>query len=133
MDLSLFLAQLFGLYFLLVGALVLLRRESLMPAVSELLKNRGLVLMFAFLELAGGLAIVIGHPIYTPDWQGLITLVGIMMVIESLVYLALPAKSMRNVMEKFNTITWYRIGALVAILIGGYLTMIGFGIGFPVV
>lgn len=127
MDLSLFLAQLFGLYFLLVGAIVLLRGESLMPAMSELLKNRGLVLMFAFIELIGGLAIVIGHPIYTIDWQGLVTLIGVMLVVESILYLAMPAKAVRKLWTRFNTPYWYRIGALAGIAIGGYLAMIGFG------
>ena len=59
---SLFLAQLLGVYFVIVGVVVLLRRGSLMPALSELAKNRPLILILALIELIAGIEIVLAYP-----------------------------------------------------------------------
>ena len=57
-ELSIFLAQLFGLYFIIAGLIIMVRRKSLMPAVTEFGHSRALVLIVALVELIAGLAIL---------------------------------------------------------------------------
>ncbi len=125
---SMFLAQLIGLYLLIVGVVVAVRRKSLMPAITELAQNKAIVVMFAFIELAAGLAILLVYPNITLDWMGIISLVGWMMVIEGILYISLPFKSMQKMIRSFNIPLWYVSGGIFSALLGGYLTAVGFGL-----
>lgn len=126
-PLSIFLAQLFGLYFVIAGGVILFRRKSLIPVVAEFGHDRALVLVIALMELIGGLAIAIAHPIWTPDWRGLITLIGWWMIIESVIYLVMPYTGIRRMIRMFNTSQWYISGGFLSIAIGLYLVGVGFG------
>lgn len=128
MELSLYLAQLFGLYFVIVGGIVVLRRRALMPMVTDLFGDKALILVVGVLELAAGLLIVLSHQVYTLDYRGLITLIGYWMVIEGIFYLVAPQKMMRRVLKRFNTPAWYVNGGALAVMLGVYLSAVGFGL-----
>ncbi len=128
MDLSIFLAKLFGLYFLIAGAIVMYRQRSLMPSVTEVIGSRPLIMTVAFGQLLAGLAILIAHPVFTSDWHGLITLIGAWIVIEALIYLLLPYGKVSKMLKKFNNGTWYTSGGFLAVMLGAYLTGKGFGL-----
>ncbi|MBL8158023.1 hypothetical protein JNK62_00605 [bacterium] len=128
MELSIFLAKLFGLYFLIAGGIIMMRQRSFMPIFTEILGSRPLLLILGVAELLAGLAIVIAHPIFTATWQGLLTLVGAWMAVEGIIYLAMPYTKVGRLMRQFNTPTWYTSGGLVAIVMGGYLAGKGFGL-----
>lgn len=126
--LELFIAKLFGLYLIIMGVLVLLKKKSVMPAVMEIAKNRALTIVLGALELAAGLAIVIAFQEVSVTPVGLISLLGYMMVIEGLVYLALPMKSIQKMVRYFGNRQWFMASGVVAVLGGIYLA--GFGFGF---
>ncbi len=127
MELSIFLAKLFGLYFLIAGGIIMYRQKSFMPIMTEMLGSKSLLMVVALCQLIAGLALVIAHPIYTSDWQGLITLIGVWIMIEAVFYLAVPYTRVVRLVRQFNNTTWYTSGGLVAIVLGGYLTGKGFG------
>ncbi len=127
-ELSLFLAQLLGLYFIIAGFIIIARRKSLIPVVYEFGHNHALIMSLALVELAAGLAIALAHPIWAPDWRGLITLVGWIMILESVFYVALPFSGMRRLVRVFNRSHWYISGGFVSVVLGVYLA--GFGFGF---
>jgi hypothetical protein len=127
MDLSIFLAQLFGLYFLIAGVVVMFRQRSFMAAMMDLLGSRGLLTIVALCQLFAGLALVISHPIFTANWQGIITLIGIWIVVEALFYLTIPYTRLVRLVKMFGTSTWFTSGGLVSIGLGAYLTGKGFG------
>jgi hypothetical protein len=126
---DLFLAQLFGLYFIIVGASVLIRKKSIMPTYREMLANKPVLFAIALLEIAAGLAIVLANPVITLDWIGLISLIGWMLLVEGVLYLTLPSKIVQKFTKNFSSAGWMTAGALVAIVAGGYLAFIGFGLG----
>lgn len=124
---EIFLAQLFGLYFIIVGAIVALRRRSFMPAIADLIQNRPLLLVVAVVELAAGLAVVLAFPAITANVAGIISLIGWMMLVEGVVYLALPARMMQKFVRRFNTPIWYVYGGAFSVVLGAYLAGTGFG------
>ena len=126
-DLSIFLAQLLGLYFVIAGVIIVVRRKSLIPVVAEFGYNRSLILIVALLELIAGLAIAIAHPIFVADWRGIITLIGWWMIIESVIYLTLPFSGMRRIVRQFNKSRWYISGGTISVVAGAYLAGVGFG------
>lgn len=128
MELSIFLAQLFGIYLIIVGILVVLRRDSFMPIVAELGANRSLIFVIAIFELAVGIGLALSHSIFTFDYRGIISVLGWAMLIEGVLYLSLPFPKVRKLFKAFNTPGWYVSGGTLSIVIGGYLTGIGFGL-----
>lgn len=126
--LELFIAKLFGLYLIIMGALVLLKKKSVMPAVMDIAKNRALTLVLGALELAAGLAIVLVFKEVSMSPTGLISLIGYMMIVEGIVYLALPVKQIQKMVRSFGNRQWFMASGVVAVLAGIYLA--GFGFGF---
>lgn len=122
------LAQLLGLYLFIVGVIVLYRRKSIMPAVSQMVSNRALLMIFGLVEILAGLAVVLTYPQISASADGIISLIGWILTIEGIVYLAMPARTVQRFVRKFNTDTWYGTGGVIAILLGGYLAGNGFGI-----
>jgi hypothetical protein len=122
----LFLPQLLGLYFMLVGTIVMVRKASIMPGIAQLAANRPLIMTIAFVEIAAGLAILLVNPVLTFDWHGLIALVGWMLLAEGIIYLALPAREVQKFIKRFNTPAWYFWGGLIAVIAGIYLMAAGF-------
>jgi len=128
MELSLFLAQLLGLYFLFAGVIFLIRRQSFIDMVKGGKYGTLVFYILAGIELLAGLALVIAHPIYTFNWQGIITFLGGWMIIESVFFMMIPGKMAKRVMKAMNSQLWYVMGALFALILGGYLAGVGFGL-----
>ncbi|MES2994681.1 MAG: hypothetical protein V4681_01445 [Patescibacteria group bacterium] len=124
---EIFLAKLFGLYFIIMGVMMLLRRRSLIPAIRDFASNTGLRFIIAAIELVAGLALVLSYPTVSASIPGIISLVGYMMVIESLIYMAMPAKFVQSFIRSFNKPVWYSAGGALAIVAGLYLAGTGFG------
>ena len=124
---DIFLAQLIGIYFVIVGVIVLTRGKALLPAVDNMGKDRLLLIMMGAIELVAGIAIVLAYPAVSLSPTGLIALVGYIMVIEGVLYLC-GGKFMQKVIRRFNTKRAYVIGGIVSIILGVYL--IGYGFGF---
>lgn len=127
MDLSIFLAKLFGLYFLIAGGIIMLRQKSFMPILTEFFGSKALIMLMGAVELVAGLAIAIAHPTLTPDWRGVITLIGWTMILEGIMYLSSPYAKLHKWLRHFNTPTWFTSGGLVAVVLGAYLAGKGFG------
>ncbi len=127
MDLSIFLAQLFGLYFLLAGVIVMFRQKSFMHIMTDMLGSRGFLMVVSLCQLFAGLALVIAHPIFTATWEGLITLIGVWITVEALFYLTMPYTRLVKFVKMFGTPTWFTSGGLLSIVMGAYLTGKGFG------
>ena len=126
--LEVFIAKLFGLYLIIAGVLVLTKKQSLMPAVMDIAKNRALTIVLGALDLAAGLAIVIAYPEVSTSPIGLISLIGYMMVVEGIVYLSQPKKSIQKMERSFGNRQWFMAGGIVAVLAGVYLAGYGFGL-----
>lgn len=120
--------QLLGLYFVIIGVVVLYRRKSLMPAIAQLAGNRLLVVVIALMELLAGLAIVLTYTTVSWDWRGIVAIVGWMLVVESIIYMAMPYPRVQRSIRYFNKNEWYQAGGVIAVIAGAYLAAAGFGL-----
>ncbi len=127
MDLSIFLAQLFGLYFLIAGVIVMFRQKSFMHIMTDMLGSRGFLMVVALCQLFAGLSLVLAHPVFSADWKGLITLIGIWIMVEGVFYMTMPYTRLVKFVRMFSTPTWFTSGGLLSIALGAYLTGKGFG------
>jgi len=126
-SLTIFLAKLLGLYCIIVALTMMSRKQTAVASIKALVANPPLLLFAEVIGLGGGLAMIIGHNI----WSGgalpvVITLIGWLMVIRSAGLLALsPAGTVRlvEVLHYEKLFYFYMGGTLV---LGLYLTWAGF-------
>lgn len=124
MELSVFLAKVFGLYLLVISVDMLFRKKELDKAIKDLAHSRGLVVCCGSLSLFIGLIVAIAHPVWTRDWRGLITLIGYVLIARGVARIFFPShfkKTMHNLFTK-----GYWILFLVFVVVGIYLTYMGF-------
>lgn len=129
MDLTLFLTQVVGIYLVLIGLICIVKRKMMMQAMGDVVTNKSLLYVVAILELFAGVALVVGHNIWVWGAPVIITLVGWLMLIESLFYLALPYSWIKKIFRVFNTKGWYIGGGIACVLLGLYMVSIGFDLG----
>ena len=123
---TVFLARLFGLYCLLMGAAMLLQRDAFPAMVNAIMSNGPLVLTIGIFTLFGGLAMVILHNI----WYGgalpvIITLLGWLTLIKSVMLLFLPPARLSGLYAAISA-NAFLISGVLTLLLGVYLTAAGF-------
>lgn len=125
---TLYLAQVLGLYLLIAGAVVMLRKRYFIPVVGAFIEDRMLRLIVAMVEVLGGLFLVVGHAIWSPLPAAIITLFGLLLVAEGIMYLVLSDEMVERYIDMVNKPAWYILGGLGSIALGGYLAAAGFGL-----
>lgn len=128
MDRSIFLAQAFGLYLIVMGLVSLLRRGDLMAAVEQLAENRALVSIVSIFALILGLLVVLAHNLWVAGWPVLVTILGWLVLLKALAYLLLPFEAMAPLVRRFNTPAWHLGGGAASLLLGLFLAGKGFGL-----
>ena len=125
--LTIFLAKLLGLYCVIAALAMMTRKQSTVATLKALIANPPLLLLVEVLGLAGGLAMIIGHNI----WSGgalpiVVTLVGWLMAIRGAGLLALSPNATMKLFEalRYEQLFYFYMGA--TLLLGLYLTYAGF-------
>ena len=126
-PLTLFLAKLFGLYCVIVALAMMTRRQSAVATVRALIASPPLLLLVEVIGLAGGLAMILGHNI----WSGgalpvVVTLVGWLMAIRGAALLALSPSVTMKLFEalRYEQLFYVYMGG--TLILGLYLTYAGF-------
>ncbi len=127
-DLTDFLAQVFGLAFIILGTGAILRYKGFIPAVEEFTRRRALRLVVSVLEIIVGLMIIVSHNIWSPFYAVIVTLMGWLFLLEGVFYLLTPQIIIERVVAFYNKPLWYKICGSIAIIVGIFLALSGFGI-----
>lgn len=126
MELSLFLAKLFGIYLLTMAVLLAVRGEVFARAVEEFFASRALLFLSGVIALVIGIAMAVGHSVWELNWRGVITLVGYLSIAKGVARIGFPEVPPRVAGRLMNSAKsrWLWSGLLA--LLGGYLTWAGF-------
>jgi hypothetical protein len=73
---SIYLAKLIGPVALAIGLALLLNRAGFRALASEFLASPALMFLSGVITMPAGLAIVLAHNVWTPDWRVVITVLG---------------------------------------------------------
>ena len=125
MQTSLFLARFLGPILLVLGISYALNRKSYTVMGAEFIASRSLVYLAGALALAGGLAIVLNHNIWTADWRIIITLLGWTATLAGVSRLMFP-DSVRRIGGKFTTEKPITVTGGVTIVLGAILCFAGY-------
>jgi hypothetical protein len=123
-----FLARLIGLYCLLAALMMLVQRDAMVSAITQLLHDPSVMLLLGVLLVAAGLALVLAHNL----WSGgalpiAVTVIGWLTLIKGLVFWLLPPGAAASFyLERLHYADLYYLYCGVAFAIGLYLTIGGF-------
>ena len=95
MNISAFIAFLFGIYVLTVALRMVLNPSSLRSTMDQFIGDRPLIFLTGVLALMGGAAIVWFHNIWVKDWRSLVTLLGWAALIEGALMILGPVSLIR--------------------------------------
>jgi hypothetical protein len=126
-PLTIFLAKLLGLYCIVVALAMMTRKQNAIETLKAFIANPPLLLFAEVISLACGLAMIIGHNI----WSGgalpvVVTLVGWLMVIRGAGLLALSPAATAKLVEalRYEQLFYFYLGG--TLVLGLYLTRAGF-------
>jgi hypothetical protein len=126
-PLTVYLGRLLGLFTLVTGFWLLTERQTTLSTIPALLGNRPAMVIFAIIALAGGLAIVLAHNI----WSGgalpiLVTLIGWLTLIRGLLFLFLPPEATLYILAAMQFERLFYIYLAIPFVLGIYLTYLAF-------
>ena len=127
LPLTIFLGKLIGLYCIIVALALMAHKQNAIATVNALIRNPPLLLFVEVLGLAAGLAMVLGHNI----WSGgalpvVITLLGWLTAIRGAVLLSLSQDATIKFFEalRYEELFYVYIGA--TLVLGLFLTVASF-------
>ena len=127
MELSLFLAKLIGLTYVLFALGALARPRVIPRILRDFNSNSFTTLIAGMMALVIGLAMVISHNVWEGSWRVLITLMGWAALLKGVAYIFIPSSIMGTAESLLNTPVKARVVLIIALLFGAYLTYKGFG------
>ncbi len=123
---SVFLAQLIGIYLFIVSLAMLVHQQRYKKVMTDFLANPALISLSGGLGVIIGLLIVLCHNIWISDWPVLVTLIGWFILLQGIARIFFTGrfiKAMKDIMTK----SCYLIWCWVWLLLGLYLIWVGFG------
>ncbi|MGE3709309.1 MAG: hypothetical protein AB7G35_06530 [Hyphomicrobiaceae bacterium] len=124
---TILLAKVLGIFLIVIGAVILLRRRYFLPVFATYPEQRLTRTITSLAELLAGLFLIIAHNRWSPFAAAVITIIGWLAVLEAAIYLLLSDAAVSRFITKFNREEWYIGGGLVSLAIGVYLAAFGFG------
>jgi hypothetical protein len=126
-PLTVYLGRLLGLFTLITSFWLLTERQNTLSTIPALLGDRPAMVIFAIIALAGGLAIVLAHNI----WSGgvlpiLVTLIGWVMLIRGVLFLFLLPEATLRILAAMQFERFFYIYLVIPFLLGLYLSYLAF-------
>ena len=125
MDLSIYLARVFGIYLVVACVAMLVNRRHLSKILDDFSKSMGLVVFSGLMHLFLGLLVVVAHNVWTMDFRVLVTFIGWAGVVKGGLRILAPTK-VSHLSEEFAVGKKLVIWGLVWLAIGIYLLYSGF-------
>src|SRR5262245_62317627 len=123
---SVFLARLIGPLGLAVGLGLLLNATAYRLLAEEFLTSRALTFLAGVITLPAGLAIILTHNVWTPDWRVVITLLGWLLIVSGVIRIVVPQHAVNWGRSATAKPFVLQIGAAIWLAIGALLTYFGY-------
>lgn len=127
METTILLSKVLGLFLIITGIVIMVRKEYFIPLISSFVQERLTRMIVSILELLGGLFLVVTHNDVSTLPGIITTLFGWILVLESILYFAAPDKTIQKMISRLNVPSMYVFGGLASIILGFYLANFGFG------
>lgn len=129
METSVFIARIFGLCYLIIGAGFMFNRKVFQRVMEDFCKNAALLFYGGVLAFVIGVVIILTHNVWVANWTVIITIVGWIGLIKGIWIIVFPntvSKFMQAYQKNENLLMVHSIGVLI---FGAVLTFFGFFAG----
>jgi hypothetical protein len=126
MTTSIFLARLIGPFAFALGLALAVHGAGFRVLANEFLASPALVFLSGIVTLPAGLAIVLTHNVWTPDWRAIITIVGWLAVVTGAIRMIFPQQAAAKGRAVIANPMVPKIGAAFWLAIGALLTFYGY-------
>lgn len=128
METTLFLSQYFGVLFLFLGTILMVRKDSIKHIVSQAARRPVTMMVVGSVEFALGLLLALVHNSWSSVPEVFVSLIGWLFLVEGLSYLIIPEGLISRILRRFNKDSWYVFCGVFIFLVGFYLFEVGFGL-----
>lgn len=129
MDISIFLAQAFGIFFVVSGAAMFLHPHIMKNIVDNLTTNRSVIFASGFFALILGIPLIIAHNIWEGTWQIIVTIIAWATFLKGVTLLLAPDLAISWAGLVTNKQSTLKIAYVLMVLLGLYLMYVGFDFG----
>ena len=124
-----FLSKLVGLYGVVIALALFANKQMLVVAVTGLYHDSSIVLIYGVMALGIGLAMVLGHNVWSGTPAIIITIIGWLALLKGLALLFLPASVQAAYFLGIQYNQYFYAYAAVTLVVGLYLSYEGFSAG----
>ena len=119
-------AQVFGIYLILSGVLVLVKQEHIVSVGRLFGKDEALRFSMGALLTLGGLFMVLSYSDWSTTASSIITVVGWLVLLKGVVAFFVTESQFMKMMKVWGG--YYAAWGVIALIAGGYLALLGFGL-----
>jgi hypothetical protein len=127
MQRSIYLAKLIGPVFVAIGVGVLFNAPIFRILAEQFLSSYALIFLAGLITLTAGIALVLAHNVWTPDWRVIITILGWLSVIGGALRIVAPNLVVRigSAVIIYGT-AWQMFAGVLVLALGCVLSYFGF-------
>ncbi|AAO89766.1 hypothetical protein [Coxiella burnetii] len=129
MEISVFLARVIGLYFVIISLFMLIRHKSAASMLKDFATQRGVLLLNAIITLIIGILLVVSHNLWVADWRVVITIIAWLVLIAGIVRLFTIDATKSIVKWWLKRSDRLIVAAIVYLIVGIYLLFVSMGAG----
>jgi hypothetical protein len=126
MTTSIFLARLIGPVALALGLALVIQGSGFRAFATEFMASPALIFLSGIITLPAGLAIVLTHNVWTPDWRVVITVVGWLAIVTGAIRMIVPQQAAAKARVVIAHPALPKIGAAIWLAIGVLLCFFGY-------
>ena len=127
MDISLFLAQAFGIFFVVGGLGLVMKQDVITKFFTRYTSNRADVMIGGFVALLVGTPLILIHNVWEGTWEVVVTVIVWVTFLKGVIRILAPdyvvalAHKMQHQEGLVKSMLWLMVA------LGGYLMYVGFG------
>ena len=121
MELSTFIGQVYGIYLLVTGIILIAYFHELREAMEEFTQSKMLFYLTGQITFVIGLLIVVSHTRFDGLLPITVTILGYLTTFKGATILFLPHSFINKVVHFFNKRGWYIAAGVISILLGAFL------------
>ena len=125
MTTSIILAQILGLYLIIMSVAMLVNKRYYQDAMIVMLQNSGVMFLTAIITLVLGVLLVVFHNVWVLDWRIIITILAWLGFIKGLLEIYFPEKIIKW-SDIIQNDRFYYISLGICAVLGVYLAYKGF-------
>lgn len=126
MDVSIALAKIFGIYFVVIGCSLMINYRFFKGVLKDLVQSNIAMLIIATITLIFGTILIVMHNVWVYDWRVSITLLCWLTFVAGVIRSLFPTFIQRMARKLFTKSLHFHVAGLASVAVGFALIYLGF-------